>query len=213
MSKDYYAVLGLPRNATTRQIKGRFLELARDRHPDRFRGSEKERAEVEFQAITEAFNILSDAERRRQHDMMLARPSMGEKPVTSQAAEVYISRGKKAYREKNYLEAAENFDRATKEDPSNAEAWYHLALACRHQSRWLVRGRKAILKACELASMNAKYLKLAGELAARTGMTAKAVKFYTDALTLGGEDAEIEAALSELRNSGGKSKSLFGRGG
>ena len=38
MSTDFYGVLGVSRNATTEQIKDRFLQLTRERHPDRFHG-------------------------------------------------------------------------------------------------------------------------------------------------------------------------------
>ena len=40
MSDNYYTILGLPQNATSKQIRERFLELARERHPDRYRGGQ-----------------------------------------------------------------------------------------------------------------------------------------------------------------------------
>ena len=52
MGADYYAVLGVARNATTKQIREQFRKLVRDRHPDRFQGTEKQRAERDFQNIT-----------------------------------------------------------------------------------------------------------------------------------------------------------------
>ena len=45
MARDLYAVLAVPRNATEEQIRQRFRETARLRHPDRFQGAEKETAE------------------------------------------------------------------------------------------------------------------------------------------------------------------------
>jgi molecular chaperone DnaJ len=54
MSIDYYAVLGVGREAGADEIRRRFRDLARQRHPDRFQGSEKARAETEFQAVTQA---------------------------------------------------------------------------------------------------------------------------------------------------------------
>ena len=74
MARDFYTVLAVPRNATEDQIRRRFRELARTRHPDRFRGVEKERAERDFQEITQAFNVLADPERRRRHDQELVHP-------------------------------------------------------------------------------------------------------------------------------------------
>ena len=59
MAKNYYVILGVSRNATEHQIRLRFKLIARQRHPDRFRDEEKAAAEVEFQEITEAFNLLT----------------------------------------------------------------------------------------------------------------------------------------------------------
>ena len=75
MTKDYYAILSVSQQATRQQIKQRFLELARSRHPDLHEGEEKLKAESEFQDITEAFNVLSNPARRRQHDVELSSPA------------------------------------------------------------------------------------------------------------------------------------------
>jgi len=68
MAKNYYGVLGLAQNATDEDVRRRFKKLAREKHPDRFQGEEKLRVERDFQALTEAFNVLTDPERRRVHD-------------------------------------------------------------------------------------------------------------------------------------------------
>jgi curved DNA-binding protein CbpA len=72
MASDYYAVLRLPRSASPEQIKSRFREMARSMHPDRVPAAEKGAAERTFQRVTEAFNILSDPDRRRRHDAELS---------------------------------------------------------------------------------------------------------------------------------------------
>ena len=71
MAEDYYSILGVPRNATTKQIRDRFLQLAREQHPDRILDGDKVQAETEFQKITESYNVLHDAERRRLFDQEL----------------------------------------------------------------------------------------------------------------------------------------------
>ncbi len=209
--KDYYAILGVPRNATEHQVRTRFRQLARDRHPDRFSAKDKPKAEAEFQAITEAYNVLIQPELRRRHDLDLARPAGQSQSEAGEHARVYLQRGIKAYKEKNYLAAAENFDRATKFEPDNARAWHHLAMACSHQRRWLSRAMKAIAAACELEPMNATYLKLAGRLFAEAGLVARAEQYYSRAQQWGGDDPSIQEALDALRK---KEKSgLFGRSG
>ncbi|KAK7896375.1 hypothetical protein WMY93_021700 [Mugilogobius chulae] len=63
--RDYYDILGVPRDATERQIKKAFHKLALKYHPDRNKGSD---AEAKFREIAEAYEILSDDKRRREYD-------------------------------------------------------------------------------------------------------------------------------------------------
>ena len=216
MAKDYYAVLGVARNASSAEIREHFRKLARSRHPDRFQGAEKSAAEVEFQELTEAFNVLADAERRRLHDLELARPELQTRSAAEDGANMarlFVQRGIKSYKEGNYVEAADNFDRATKADPDNAQAWHHLALSCSHYKRFQARGLAAVTKACEIDKMNAGYLKLAGKLFAAAGMTSRAERYYNEALTWGGEDVAVRQALDDLGKGQRKGAGLFGKAG
>ena len=200
MSDNYYTILGVPSNATTNQIRERFLQLAREQHPDRFPDEEKEEAEAQFQKVTQAYNVLIDPDRRRQYDQELVQRTAGPEPAGSgQAARVYLKRGVEAYKKKNYSQAVEFFEHATQDSPGDAQAWYYLARALNHRSAWLSKALAAAAKSCELDSMNATYLKLAGELAARAGMTSRAEKYLQNALTFGGEDSEVQLALDQLR--------------
>jgi tetratricopeptide (TPR) repeat protein len=217
MARDFYTVLAVPRNATEDQIRQRFRELARTRHPDRFQGAEKARAEVEFQEITQAFNVLADSERRRRHDNELLRPE--DSPAASdprQAFRAYLQRGVKAYKEKNYLEAASNFDQATQADPKSGQAWHHLAQACSQQKTWLPRAVAAIERACHLEPMNVTYLKQAGRICALAGQTEQALQYYRKAIQWGGDDPVVRQAMEELSGSSSPSSSrwgLFGKTG
>jgi len=209
---NYYNILGLPRNATDQQLRDRFRQLARQRHPDRFQGEGKEQAEADFQAITEAHNVLTNPERRRQHDLELARPEAQRQGVDKeQLARVYLQRGVRAFRDKNYLEAADNFDRATKADPANAQAWYNLALACEHQARWRSRAMAAIEQACELAPMKPQYLRAAGRIFGHAGVISRALAYYEQAINWGGEDAEIESEIQVLKSGKGARPGRPGR--
>jgi curved DNA-binding protein CbpA len=209
MQKDFYAVLGVPRSATAEQIKDRFLQLTREKHPDRFPGADKQRAELEFQEITQAFNLLSNAERRRQHDLELQRPAAAQKAADpGELSRVFLQRGVKAYKAKNFIEAADNFSRATEADPNSAMAWHHLARTCLQQERWLSRATGAIERACELEPMKIEYAKLAGQIFTRSGDREKAAQYYKQAIRWGGDDPEVRAALEQLE--GGKRKTLLG---
>ena len=206
--KDFYAILGVSRDATTQEIRRRFLELTREKHPDRFQGEAKREAEKEFQEITQAFNTLVTPELRREHDAALRQPEKrGADP--EQVAKVYLQRGVKAYKAKEYREAAGNFRRATEADPDNAMAWHHLARACSEGERYLPQAKEAIEKACKLKPMKVSYLRLAGSIFRRAGERQRAIHYFRKAVQWSGEDPEIKAELEELTGEG-KRKSFLG---
>ncbi|HEX9734090.1 MAG TPA: DnaJ domain-containing protein [Thermoanaerobaculia bacterium] len=205
MVKNFYQVMGVERNATQAEITARFRELVRERHPDRFEGEEKLRAEKDFQDITEAFNVLRDARRRGQHDSDLDRPAPSQHDP-GQTAKVYLGRGVRAYKTGNYLEAADNFDRATQAEPGNAQAWHHLALTCYQEERWLDKARDAIEQAVALRADHTPYVKLAARIYVKSGMVPKAKEYYNSLLRLGGFDATVRQAL-EAKGALGPKKS------
>jgi curved DNA-binding protein len=67
MAKDYYQILGVPRNASEEDIKKAYRKLAMQYHPDRNPGKEKW-ANEKFKEINEAYGVLGDPEKRRQYD-------------------------------------------------------------------------------------------------------------------------------------------------
>lgn len=64
--KDYYATLGVPRTAGEQDIKKAFRKLAREFHPDV--AKDKKRAEEKFKEINEAYEVLSDPDKRKKYD-------------------------------------------------------------------------------------------------------------------------------------------------
>jgi DnaJ-class molecular chaperone len=66
--KDYYKVLGVARGASAEDIKKAFRKLARKYHPDVNPGDKK--AETRFKEINEAYEVLSDADKRRKYDTL-----------------------------------------------------------------------------------------------------------------------------------------------
>ena len=105
--------------------------------------------------------------------------------------------------------AADNFDRATHAEPGNAQAWHHLALACSHEKRWLDKAAEAIVRACQLAPMKPEYAKLAGRIHHELGMLAEAEQYYNRALTWGGDDPAVSAALDDLRKAAKRGRTGF----
>jgi curved DNA-binding protein len=64
--KDYYATLGVPRDASEEDIKKSFRKLARQYHPDV--AKDKKTAEEKFKEINEAYEVLGDPQKRKKYD-------------------------------------------------------------------------------------------------------------------------------------------------
>lgn len=71
MAVDYYEILGVDRDASTREIKKAYRKLARQYHPDVNNGHPE--AEKKFKAISEAYAVLSDRQKRHSYDRYGAR--------------------------------------------------------------------------------------------------------------------------------------------
>jgi curved DNA-binding protein len=66
--KDYYRTLGVEKNATEKEIKSAFRKLARQHHPDV--NPDDPQAEARFKEINEAYEVLSDTEKRAKYDRL-----------------------------------------------------------------------------------------------------------------------------------------------
>ncbi|MEU6846681.1 molecular chaperone DnaJ [Streptomyces sp. NPDC046716] len=66
IEKDYYKVLGVPKDATDAEIKKAYRKLARENHPDANKGNPK--AEERFKEISEANDVLGDPKKRKEYD-------------------------------------------------------------------------------------------------------------------------------------------------
>jgi DnaJ-class molecular chaperone len=67
--KDYYAVLGVPKTAAAKDIKSAYRKLARKWHPDT-NPNDPKKAEEKFKEISEAYEVLGDADKRQKYDAL-----------------------------------------------------------------------------------------------------------------------------------------------
>lgn len=66
LKKDYYEILGVPRNASQKDIKKAYYQLAKKYHPDSNKGDPE--CAKKFQQVSEAYEALSDEEKRKAYD-------------------------------------------------------------------------------------------------------------------------------------------------
>ncbi len=200
MSTNYYEILGVPRTATDAEIRERFRQLARENHPDRYKGDDKESAERKFQTLTEAMNILTNETRRKQHDQMLSGGTRTAASDPTQVAKVYMANGVKAYKANNFEAAVEAFDMAVKHNEADSKAYHYLSLAASRIPSKMRVAVQAIETAVQKEPYNPVYLKDAGQLCRKVGLFAKAERYFEEALKWDQGNSEVEAALSELRS-------------
>uniref|UniRef100_A0A8C6TUN5 DnaJ homolog subfamily B member 9 n=1 Tax=Neogobius melanostomus TaxID=47308 RepID=A0A8C6TUN5_9GOBI len=112
--RDFYDILGLPKDASERQIKKAFHKLALKYHPDRNKGPD---AEAKFREIAEAYETLSDDKRRREYDQFGHHPS-------AQDFRGGAAGGHKDYNFKQHFQSF-NFDDLFKDSDSFGHQQFH----------------------------------------------------------------------------------------
>ena len=73
--KDYYQVLGVSEKATDEEIKKAYRKLAREHHPDK--NPDAPEAEERFKEVQEAYDVLSDKQKRKEYDVLRKNPFGG----------------------------------------------------------------------------------------------------------------------------------------
>lgn len=196
---DYYALLGVSREATEAEIHERFRSLAREAHPDRAPKPRREEAEAKFQEIAQAVNVLTNPELRKMYDfeLSLAHASGGSGDSDAITRD-YIAQGIAAFREKRYADAAGNFRLAANRDPRDARARHYLGLASA-RSGDMRSAVHAFESALLLEPQNSRLLADAGAIFRQAGLLFKAEKAYQEAVRWDPSASDVRKALEEIR--------------
>ncbi len=209
---DYYEVLGVPRNAPTADIRRAYLQLARERHPDRFpEGPERARAHEVFQEATAAYNTLVNDRARSEYDQELDRPRV---VAPEEMARQACAAGLQQLEARQFDRAAELFRIAVAHAPDLARAHAGLAQALARNPSSGHDAVHAAEEAIRLEPRTASWHGVLAELLFSQGLRLRARRAAESALAL---DPDEPRALSVMDDLGPASAgdpeggSLFGR--
>ncbi len=198
---DYYALLGVTREASENEIRERFRALAREAHPDRAPRDRKAEAEAKFQELTEAVNVLTNPERRKAYDFEQAfktsarRVSRTRTPCTQSL----LAQGMQAYKERQFAEAAGNFQLAVHRNPERREGAALPGASRRPGRTTCARPSRRSSRRSRSIPHNVALLKDAGTIFRQAGLLVKAEKAYQEALRWDPSAGEVRRALDEVR--------------
>jgi len=121
--KDYYAVLGVKRNASQEEIKNAYKELVKKYHPDKFVGPAKELAEEKLKEINQAYEVLSDPIKRKEYDLSL------KQPTSSTEFSVFLAELSVNVENQNWARVNQLCEEAKKSYPRSKEVYFFNAIA------------------------------------------------------------------------------------
>ena len=193
---DFYEILGIPKTATSAEVRQAYARLARERHPDRFPDpAEKARAQEFFKELTTAFNALSNERSRREYDVESAKPKVA---VPEAIARQAFETGAQRFKARDFHEAVQQFRVAVRHAPS--EARYHAALgsALAHNPRWIREAIEAMEQAVQLDPARAGYQVELARLLHGQGLKLRARKVAEAALRLAPDDPAVVRMAAEV---------------
>jgi len=196
--RSYYEILGVEPLASQDQIKLAFRKLARERHPDRFRGAARAQAETDFQAITEAYNVLNDPTQRARYDKTISSKTTQQLSNPRDVARALLGKAMGLVKTAQAAEANEYFAQAIAHDPESAKAHHLYGVFLSRQVGGLEEGLRHLDQAVRLEPNDVKILLDASKAFARARMFARATRFAQQAAQLSPGDPAVEKWMEQL---------------
>ena len=218
---NHYQILGVTEGSTTGEIKKAYFKLAKLYHPDRHFDLEmqdmKGKLETLFARTTEAYNTLSSQAARDEYDLSRIKGAKKiefeeDKADRTGTATNQFNRGMKEYKAGNFWGALEAFGWAARLDPINANYFYYLGLTLLEMPRRRHEAEAAFKKAIEMEPSKADYHVALGELYLKSGLKARALTAFKEALNW---DPDSARAKEGMLAAGGKEETggsgIFGK--
>ncbi len=196
--RTYYEILGLDPQASAGDVRAAFRRLARERHPDRFEPADRAVAEREFQAFTEAYNILSDPERRARYDQGLTSLTRSNPTNPRDVARALVAKAVGLMKLGEHAQAGELLAQAVAHDQQNARARHLYGLFLAQHGGRLDEGLRHLDQATKLDPVNIRILLDASRLFAMARMFARAMRYAQAAAELSPGDPAVELWVRQL---------------
>ncbi len=192
-TEDYYSILQLSSDATLQDIKAAYRRLAREYHPDM--NPDDNIKQEQFQHISEAYEVLSDPEKRHryylehyviksehQHNRSYIKALYNNPPFTSdRRAEKLYNQGFKKFQRQQYTKAIDNYTKAIAIDPEFIAAYLKRCEAYNQLGNY-----QGILEDCyQIITINpsiVKALYYQGRARYRLGFTQGAINSYSEVI-------------------------------
>jgi tetratricopeptide (TPR) repeat protein len=192
---DYYEILGVPKNASSNDIRKAYAQLARERHPDRFADPvEKKKAEAVFTELTAAFNALTNDRARRDYDASMAKPKVA---VPEEIARNAYERGLQRLDQRAFHEAVELLRTAVQMMPNEPRYHASLGLALAKNPNWVREGIQQLEQAIALQPTRALYHAQLSDLLLGQGLKLRARRAAENALRLDPAEATALRVAAE----------------
>lgn len=205
---DYYTLLEVDRRSSDTEIKKSYFALAKKYHPDRsaaphLNDLKKELDEI-FAQVNKAYEVVKDAEKRREYDQRGSRPADDEikegvsKDTDEQIADRNFRMAKTLYDQRKFPEAVQLLKAATRLNPSKGNYFFLLANALtKHGNRR--EAEETYLKAIELDKFNSDIFVSLGLLYRASNMGKRAEAMFVKALQLNDNHPVALRELASLR--------------
>jgi curved DNA-binding protein CbpA len=206
-----YETLGVERDATDKQVREAFRNLAMKHHPDRFSGEERAAAEERFQGITEAFNVLRHPESRETYDKEISQGTDVKAMDPKEIARRLAAKGSQMMRDGNIAEAVEHLKMAIDHDNDNSRAHYFYGQVL---GRIPGKERDALRHIEQAASLEPGNATMKGEAAVASlaaGMKTRAKRFAEEALELDPTNTKATTVLSQIESGGEETGGMLDR--
>lgn len=190
---DHYERLGVSRECDREALHKAFRQLSKLKHPDRFGGDLRAKAEKEYLEIVKAFNTLKDPKQRQRYDRQLKfyeQTSPLQNPA--EEARTKYQEGMQFYQRGKYEEAFESFQAAHRIF-ENPEYFFYCGLALRKKGTAREDAIKFFQKAISLNPKQAKYHQFLIQTLVDLNMVNQAGKAVERALKLFPESKELKA--------------------